>query len=170
MVKYAKTHRVFMLLLLMALVLTLTMGFGAMASARAEAPDPGGGEVIENLNDYITPDQFATFAGQVAFVVLLSQFLKLPIDGLFSGHVKTQYVVYVFAFGGQVLARLLLPAAGGLSWAALPTMLLYAVAVAWTANKTYVQLIAKVETAKAAKLAEAAAAQPETKPPNAPAV
>jgi hypothetical protein len=170
MAKYSELGRVGLLFLVLALVLVLTLSVAPMAMARAEAADPGGGEVIDNLEDYITPDQFATFAGQVAFVLLLAQFLKLPIDGLFSGHVKTQYVVYVFAFGGQVLARLLLPAAGGLSWAALPTMLLYAVAVAWTANKTYVQLIAKVEAAKAAKAVEAAAAQPDTKPPSASAV
>lgn len=167
MVKYSGLGRVGLMFLLLAVVLLLTLSVAPMAMARAEVADPGGGEVIENLDDYITPDQFATFAGQVAFVLLLAQFLKLPIDGLFSGHIKTQYVVYIFAFIGQVLARLLLPAAGGLTWTALPTMFLYAVAVAWTANKTYVNLIQKVETAKAAKVAALAAAQMVTKPPNA---
>jgi hypothetical protein len=106
------------------------------------------GIISTDITDYLKPEEFASLAGQVAFVVAMAQFLKLPLDKVF-GHIKTCYVVYFLAACGQVLARLLVPALGVLSWAAVPTMVLQATAVAWAAMKAYEQLIAKVEEKKA---------------------
>jgi hypothetical protein len=106
------------------------------------------GVIDTNITDYLKPEEFASLAGQVVFVVTMAQFLKLPLDKVY-GHIKTCYVVYFLAACGQVLARLLVPALGVLCWAAVPTMVLQATAVAWAAMKAYEQLIAKVEEKKA---------------------
>jgi hypothetical protein len=119
------------------------------------------GIIDTNITDYLKPEEFASLAGQVAFVVAMAQFLKLPLDKVF-GHIKTCYVVYFLAACGQVLARLLVPALGVLCWAAVTTMILQATAVAWAAMKAYEQLIARVEEKKAALLK----AQAVEVPPN----
>ncbi len=144
-------------ILLLILVMTLTVALPVIALAEeAGAALP---------NDYMTPEDFATFAGQVVFVVALVQFLKIPADGWFGGHIKTEYVVYIVSVIGQVLARMILPnVAGVLTWGAVPTILIWALCVAYAAMKSYSVIIAKVEGRKAA-LADQNEVQ--TKQPNA---
>ncbi len=135
-----KVIRMFMVLLLLLWALPFVGALAEAAAGDIEIPMP---------TEYMKPEDFATFAGQVVFVVALVQFLKIPADGLFGGHIKTEYVVYVVAFLGQVLARMILPSvAGVLSWGALPTMLLWAFCVAWAAMKSYKVVIAQVEEKK----------------------
>ena len=131
---------------MMTLLLLMWMLSIVGAVAETVAGDTG----IPFPTEYMKPEDFATFAGQVAFVVALVQFLKLPADGLFGGHVKTSYVVYAISLLGQILARLIMPAvAGVLTWAAVPTMVLWAFCVAWASMEAYNKLIAKVEEKKA---------------------
>ncbi len=113
----------------------------------AEAAGTAGADIPDSL----TPEEFASFAGQVAFVLLLVQFIKLPIDQRI-GKVKTEYIVYGVALIAQVLAQALFRGLYSFTWAFAPKCIAYAFLVAVTAKEVYVKAIGNVE-AKKAKLA-----------------
>ncbi len=98
---------------------------------------------------YLTPQEFAYFAGQVTFVVLVVQFIKLPIDRSI-GKVRTEYIVYGVALIAQVLAQALLYGFSSFSLAFIPKCIAYALLVAVTAKEVYVKAIGNVEAKKAA--------------------
>ncbi len=112
-----------------------------------------------NITDYLKPEEFASFAGQVTFVLLVVQFLKLPIDNAL-GHIKTEYIVYIVALIAQVLAQAMLYGFNSFTWAILPKCIAYAFLVALAAMKTYKEAIQKVEEKKAALKAQAVEALP----------
>ncbi len=99
--------------------------------------------------DYLTPEEFASFTGQVTFVVLVVQFIKLPIDQNI-GKVKTEYIVYGVALLTQVLAQALLYGLNSFTWAFIPKCIAYAFLVAVTAKEVYIKAIGNVEAKKAA--------------------
>jgi hypothetical protein len=49
------------------------------------------------MSEYLTWEFLGTFAGVVAVVVLIVQFLKLPLDKVWK--IPTRYIVYVIAAG-----------------------------------------------------------------------
>ncbi len=101
------------------------------------------------ITDYLTPEEFASFTGQVTFVVLVVQFIKLPIDQNI-GKVKTEYIVYGVALLTQVLAQALLYGLNSFTWAFIPKCIAYAFLVAVTAKEVYIKAIGNVEAKKAA--------------------
>ena len=101
------------------------------------------------VTDSLTPEEFASFAGQVAFVLLLVQFIKLPIDRKIC-KVRTEYIVYAAAVIAQVLAQGLLYGFHSFTWAFIPKCIAYAFLVAVTAKEVYVKAIGNVEAKKAA--------------------
>lgn len=107
------------------------------------------GAVGANVTDYLKPEDFAAFAGQVTFVVLLVQFIKLPIDEKI-GKVRTEYIVYAAAVIAQVLAQFLLHGLSGFTWAYIPKCIAYAFLVAVVAKEVYNKAIGNVEAKKAA--------------------
>ncbi len=120
------------------------------------------GAISTNITDYLTPEEFASFAGQVTFVVLVVQFLKLPIDNL-VGKVKTEYIVYAVAVIAQVLAQGMLYGFNSFTWGFIPKCIAYAFLVAVVAKETYVKAIGNVEAKKAALAVQAGL---EAKPPD----
>ena len=111
----------------------------------AEAADA----VDAGVTDYLTPEEFASFTGQVTFVVLVVQFIKLPVDQKI-GKVKTEYIVYGVALLAQVLAQALLYGFASFTWAFIPKCVAYAFLVAVTAKEVYIKAIGNVEAKKAA--------------------
>lgn len=107
------------------------------------------GVIHTGFNDYLTPEEFASFTGQVVFAVLVVQFIKLPIDQRI-GKVKTEYIVYGIALIAQVLAQALLGGLNSFTWAFIPKCIAYAFLVAVTAKEVYVKAIGNVEAKKAA--------------------
>ena len=106
------------------------------------------GAVDAGVSDYLTPEEFASFTGQVTFVVLVVQFIKLPIDQKI-GKVKTEYIVYGIALIAQVLAQALLYSFTSFTWAFAPKCIAYAFLVAVTAKEAYIKAIGNVEAKKA---------------------
>ena len=107
------------------------------------------GAVDAGVTDYLTPEEFASFTGQVTFVVLVVQFIKLPVDQKI-GKVKTEYIVYGIALLTQVLAQALLYGFASFTWAFIPKCVAYAFLVAVTAKEVYIKAIGNVEAKKAA--------------------
>ena len=107
------------------------------------------GAADTGITGYLTPEEFASFTGQVTFVVLVVQFIKLPIDQKI-GKVKTEYIVYGVALIAQVLAQALLYGFASFTWAFIPKCIAYAFLVAVTAKEAYVKAIGNVEARKAA--------------------
>ena len=106
------------------------------------------------VTDYLKPEEFASFAGQVTFVVLVVQFIKLPVDaGL--GKFRTEYIVYGVAVVAQVLAQAMLSGFSSFTWAFIPKCIAYAFLVAVVAKETYNKAIGNVEAKKAALKAKA---------------
>jgi hypothetical protein len=117
------------------------------------------GAIGTDITDFLTPEEFASFAGQVTFVVLVVQFLKLPIDQM-VGHIKTEYVVYGVAVIAQVLAQGMMHGFYSFTWAFIPQCIAYAFLVAVVAMKSYKEAIQKVEEKKAALTAQKVKAPP----------
>ena len=113
------------------------------------------GVLDAGVTDYLTPEKFASFTGQVTFVVLVVQFIKLPIDQKI-GKVKTEYIVYGVALIAQVMAQALLYGFPSFTWAFIPKCIAYAFLVAVTAKEVYIKAIGNVEAKKAALSREAA--------------
>ena len=107
------------------------------------------GAIGTNVTDYLKPEDFAAFAGQVTFVVLVVQFIKLPIDAKIA-KVRTEYIVYAVAVIAQVLAQFLLYGLSGFTWAYIPKCIAYAFLVAVVAKEVYNKAIGNVEAKKAA--------------------
>ncbi len=107
------------------------------------------GAIGTNVTDYLKPEEFAAFAGQVTFVVLVVQFIKLPID-IKIGKVRTEYIVYAVAVIAQVLAQFLLYGLNSFTWAYIPKCIAYAFLVAVVAKEVYNKAIGNVEARKAA--------------------
>ena len=107
------------------------------------------GAVDAGVTDYLTPEEFASFTGQVTFVVLVVQFIKLPVDQKI-GKVKTEYIVNGVALLAQVLAQALLYGFASFTWAFIPKCVAYAFLVAVTAKEVYIKAIGNVEAKKAA--------------------
>ena len=131
----------FMALFLCILLLCICAPLLSLAE-KAKAADTG-------ITDSLTPEEFASFAGQVAFVLLLVQFIKLPIDRKIC-KVRTEYIVYAAAVIAQVLAQGLLYGFKSFTWAFIPKCAAYAFLVAVTAKEVYVKAIGNVEAKKAA--------------------
>ncbi len=115
---------------------------------------------LGQITDYLTPEEFASFAGQVTFVVLVVQFLKLPIDHV-VGKVKTEYIVYAVAVIAQVLGQAMLYGLSGFTWSFVPKCIAFAFLVAVSAKEVYVKAIGNVEAKKAAKLEQTVVKPPE---------
>ncbi len=100
------------------------------------------------IADYLTPEEFASFAGQVTFVVLMVQFIKLPIDQKIV-KVRTEYIVYAVALIAQVLAQALFYGFQSFTWAYVPKCIAYGFLTAVTAKEVYNKAIGNVEAKKA---------------------
>lgn len=107
-----------------------------------------------DVTDSLTPEEFASFAGQVVFVLLVVQLIKLPID-LKLCKIRTEYIVYGVAVIAQMLAQGLLYGFKGFTWAFIPKCIAYAFLVAVTAKEVYVKAIGNVEAKKAELMAKA---------------
>lgn len=107
------------------------------------------GAADTGITDYLTPEEFASFTGQVTFVVLVIQFIKMPVDQRI-GKIKTEYIVYGVALLSQVLAQALLYGLNSFTWAFIPKCAAYAFLVAVTAKEVYIKAIGNVEARKAA--------------------
>ena len=93
----------------------------------------------EPAGEYLTWEYLGTFAGVVAAVVLIVQFLKLPLDKVWK--IPTRYIVYVIAalilFAVQAFT-------GTLTTENIVLTLLNAVVVAMAAMGTYDVTFAKI--------------------------
>jgi hypothetical protein len=120
--------------------------------------------VTGTLQEFVTWEFLATFAGAVAFLTVLVQILKLPIDWvtmkLFGKDCKlpTRLVVYIFALVILYTAQGFL---GMINWSTGVLTLFNAVLVMVAAMGTYELAFKKIEAAIAAKKAAKDAA---TKP------
>ena len=109
--------------------------------------------------DYLTPEEFGSFAGQAAFVVILVQFLKLPIDRRIR-KIRTEYIAYAAAVIAQVLAQGLFFGFGRYTLAYIPKCIAHSFLVAVVAKEVYVKAIGNVEAKKAAYKAMAGEEEP----------
>lgn len=144
--------RIFLVVLLL---MALACVFYPLLALAEEA-----GAIGTNITDYLKPEDFASFAGQVTFVVLVVQFLKLPIDAA-VGKIKTEYIVYTVAVAAQVLAQGMLHGFNSFTWGFIPKCIAYAFLVAVVAKETYVKAIGNVEAKKAAMAAQKVEAAPD---------
>jgi hypothetical protein len=148
------------LLTIMLLVLFLIC-FGFPLIALAESIDVNS----TDISGYLTPEEFGTFAGQVTFLVMLVQFIKLPIDRKVI-KIRTEYLVYIVAVFTQVLAQATFHGFESFTWAYVPKCISYSFLLAVTGKEVYIKAIGNVEARKA-ELKQKAAEMPQEmiKPP-----
>lgn len=96
------------------------------------------------LDAFFSWDMVGTFAGAVALVVFLVQFLKLPLDKV--KHVPTRFIVYGISVIVMMLAQFFTPE--GITLEGIALILINAALVALAAMGTYEQLINQPETTK----------------------
>lgn len=140
-------------------ILLICVGFPLIALA--EATDV----TNTDISGYLTPEEFGTFAGQVTFLVMLVQFIKLPIDRKVI-KIRTEYLVYIVAVFTQVLAQATFHGFESFTWAYIPKCISYSFLLAVTGKEVYIKAIGNVEARKAELRQKAAEMPPEMiKPP-----
>ena len=123
-------------------ILLMTVGFPLIALAESM-------DVIKaDISGYLTPEEFGTFAGQVTFLVMVVQFIKLPIDRKII-KIRTEYVVYIVAVFTQVLAQATFHGFQSFTWAYVPKCIAYSFLLAVTGKEVYIKAIGNVEAKKA---------------------
>lgn len=149
------------ILLTIVLLFLLLICFGFPLIALAEATDI----VNADISGYLTPEEFGTFAGQVTFLVMVVQFIKLPIDRKVI-KIRTEYLVYIVAVFTQVLAQATFHGFDSFTWAYVPKCISYSFLLAVTGKEVYIKAIGNVEARKAELKHKAADLPPEImKPP-----
>jgi len=132
----------FLFSVLFLCILLVCIWYPLLALANAGSDSTG-------ITDSLTPEEFGSFAGQVIFVVLVVQFIKLPIDQRIV-KVRTEYIVYAVAVIAQILAQGLFYGFYSYTWAYIPKCIAYSFLVAVTAKEVYIKAIGNVEAKKAA--------------------
>jgi hypothetical protein len=126
------------------LLFILLICFGLPLFALAEVSDV----INTDMSGYLTPEEFGTFAGQVTFLVMVVQFIKLPIDRKII-KIKTEYLVYIVAVFTQVLAQATFHGFESFTWAYVPKCISYSFLLAVTGKEVYIKAIGNVEARKA---------------------
>ncbi len=123
-------------------ILLICAGFPLIALAESI-------DVIKtDVSGYLTPEEFGTFAGQVTFLVMVVQFIKLPMDKKVI-KIRTEYVVYIVAIFTQVLAQVTFHGFQSFTWAYVPKCIAYSFLLAVTGKEVYIKAIGNVEAKKA---------------------
>ena len=126
------------------LLFILLICFGLPLIALAESIDI----IKPDMSGYLTPEEFGTFAGQVTFLVMVVQFIKLPIDRKVI-KIRTEYLVYIVAVFTQVLAQATFHGFESFTWAYVPKCISYSFLLAVTGKEVYIKAIGNVESRKA---------------------
>ncbi len=132
------------ILFTIVLLFILLMSVGFPLIALAESMDV----MKTDISGYLTPEEFGTFAGQVTFLVMVVQFIKLPIDKKVI-KIRTEYVVYIVAIFTQVLAQASFHGFESFTWAYVPKCIAYSFLLAVTGKEVYIKAIGNVEAKKA---------------------
>jgi hypothetical protein len=149
------------ILFAIVLLFILLICFGIPLIAVAESIDVNN----TDISGYLTPEEFGTFAGQVTFLVMLVQFIKLPIDRKVI-KIRTEYLVYIVAVFTQVLAQATFHGFESFTWAYIPKCISYSFLLAVTGKEVYIKAIGNVEARKAELRQKTAEMPPEMiKPP-----
>lgn len=144
---------------LLLFILLICAGFPLIALAETT------NIVNTDISGYLTPEEFGTFAGQVTFLVMVVQFIKLPIDRKVI-KIRTEYLVYIVAVFTQVLAQATFNGFDSFTWAYVPKCISYSFLLAVTGKEVYIKAIGNVEARKAELKHKAAELPPEImKPP-----